>query len=221
MTKDVARGHILDTGIIPAVRVSSAEDARFAAEAVTQAGIPIVEITMTVPGALEVIADLVRHLPDVVIGAGTVLDLETAERCVAAGTRFLTSPGLDVEIVAFAKRHQVLALPGAVTPTEVTGAWHAGADFVKLFPCAQFGGPSYLRALKAPFPEVPLIAAGGVTQQTAGDFILAGAAAIGVGTELIPRRAVAERQRDWIMELARRFLNIVKEARGYIPAKIL
>ena len=219
MTRDVARQHIEDTGIIPSVRVSSAEDARFAVETVTHAGIPIVEITMTVPGALDVITDLVRHLPHVVIGAGTVLDLETAERCVDAGISFLTSPGLDVEIVGFANRQRVLVLPGAVTPTEVTAAWRAGADFVKVFPSAQFGGPAYLRALKAPFPQVPLIAAGGVTQQTAADFIHAGAVAIGVGSELIPRKAVEQRQGDWIMELARRFVNIVKEARSVMPPR--
>ena len=219
MTRDVARRHIVDTGIIPSVRVSSAEDARFAAEAVTEAGIPIVEITMTVPGALDVIADLVRHLPHIVIGAGTILDLETAQRCVDAGTRFLTSPGLDVEIVRFANRQHVLVMPGAVTPTEVTAAWRAGADFVKVFPSAQFGGPAYLRAQKGPFPQVSLIAAGGVTQQTAADFIHAGAVAIGVGNELIPRKAVEQRQSDWIVELARRFVNIVKEARSVTPPR--
>jgi len=219
MTRDVARRHIVDTGIIPSVRVSSAEDARFAAEAVTEAGIPIVEITMTVPGALDVIADLVRHLPHIVIGAGTILDLETAQRCVDAGTRFLTSPGLDVEIVRFANRQHVLVMPGAVTPTEVTAAWRAGADFVKVFPSAQFGGPAYLRALKGPFPQVSLIAAGGVTQQTAADFIHTGAVAIGVGNELIPRKAVEQRQSDWIVELARRFVNIVKEARSVTPPR--
>jgi 2-dehydro-3-deoxyphosphogluconate aldolase/(4S)-4-hydroxy-2-oxoglutarate aldolase len=219
MNKDIVRARIEDTGIIPSVRTSSAEDARFAADAMSQAGIPIVEITMTVPGALEVIADLARHLPDFVVGAGTILDLQTARRCVDAGASFLTSPGLDTDIVEFAIQQQVLALPGAVTPTEVTAAWRAHADFVKVFPSAQFGGAAYIRALKGPFPQVSLIAAGGVTQQTAADFILAGAVAIGVGNELIPRKAVEQRQRDWIMELARRFVSLVKVARGATTAK--
>ena len=219
MNRADVRARIEDTGIIPSVRTSSAEDARFAADAMSQAGIPIVEITMTVPGALEVIADLARHLPDFVVGAGTILDLDTARRCVDAGASFLTSPGLDTDIVEFAIQHQVLALPGAVTPTEVTAAWRAHADFVKVFPSAQFGGAAYIRALKAPFPQVSLIAAGGVTQQTAADFILAGAVAIGVGNELIPRKAVEQRQRDWILELARRFLSLVNAARGVTTAK--
>jgi 2-dehydro-3-deoxyphosphogluconate aldolase/(4S)-4-hydroxy-2-oxoglutarate aldolase len=213
MNKAIARAHIEGTGIIPAVRTSSSADARFAAEAVSHAGIPIVEITLTVPGALDVIADLVQHMPDLVVGAGTVLDLETARRCVDAGSGFLTSPGLDVEIVRFAVEQQVLVLPGAVTPTEVTEAWRAGADYVKVFPSTQFGGPGYIRALKGPFPQVPMIAAGGVTQQTAADFILAGAVAIGVGAELIPKKAVEQRRQDWIMELARRFVGLVRDAR--------
>ena len=219
MNKDIVRARIEDTGIIPSVRTSSAEDARFAADAMSQAGIPIVEITMTVPGALEVIADLARHLPDFVVGAGTILDLDTARRCVDAGASFLTSPGLDTDIVEFAIQQQVLALPGAVTPTEVTAAWRVHADFVKVFPSAQFGGAAYIRALKGPFPRVSLIAAGGVTQQTAADFSLAGAAAIGVGNELIPRKAVEQRQRDWIIELARRFVSLVKAARGVTTAR--
>jgi 2-dehydro-3-deoxyphosphogluconate aldolase/(4S)-4-hydroxy-2-oxoglutarate aldolase len=213
MNKQAARARVEEIGIIPAVRTASAEDARFAAETVSRAGIPIVEITMTVPGALEVIADLARAMPDLVIGAGTVLDVEGARQSVEAGARFVTSPGLDLRVVKFAIEHDVLVLPGALTPSEVMTAWQAGADLIKVFPCAQLGGASYIKALKAPFPQVPLVGAGGVDHQTAADFIVAGAVAVGVGAELIPRRAVTERDAHWIGELARRLLSIIKEAR--------
>jgi 2-dehydro-3-deoxyphosphogluconate aldolase/(4S)-4-hydroxy-2-oxoglutarate aldolase len=213
LNKQAVRARIEEIGIIPAVRTASAEEARFAAETVTQAGIPIVEITMTVPGALDVIADLARAMPDLVVGAGTVLDIDVARQCIESGARFVTSPGLDPRVVAFAIEHDVFVLPGALTPSEVMAAWQAGADMVKVFPCAQLGGASYIKALKAPFPQLPLVGAGGVDHQTAGDFILAGAVAIGVGTELVPRRAVTERDAHWIGELARRLLSIVNEAR--------
>jgi 2-dehydro-3-deoxyphosphogluconate aldolase / (4S)-4-hydroxy-2-oxoglutarate aldolase len=219
MTRETARRQIVEISIIPSVRMSSPEDARFAAETVAHAGIPIVEITMTVPGALEVITELAHGMPDLVVGAGTIFDVNTARQCVDAGARFLTSPGLNLEIVAFALKKGILVMPGALTPTEVTVAWQAGADFIKIFPCAQLGGAGYIHALKGPFPEVPLVAAGGVNQQTAAEFIVAGAAAIGVGTELIPKRAVQQRDQRWITELARRFLHIIQEARGQTAAR--
>src|ERR1700686_4471015 len=144
MTREAVRRHIVEIGIIPSVRTSSPEDARFAAETVAHAGIPIVEITMTVPGALQVITELARSMPDLVVGAGTILDMKTARHCVDAGARFLTSPGLDLRIVEFTLKEGILAMPGALTPTEVTAAWQAGADLIKVFPCAQVGGPSYI-----------------------------------------------------------------------------
>jgi 2-dehydro-3-deoxyphosphogluconate aldolase/(4S)-4-hydroxy-2-oxoglutarate aldolase len=214
MNSETVRRRVKEVGIIPSVRMSSADDARFSAETVAQAGIPIVEITMTVPGALEVITELAHSMPDLIVGAGTIFDLKTARHCVDAGARFLTSPGLDLRIVEFALKEGVVAMPGALTPTEVTAAWLANADFIKVFPCAHVGGASYIHALKAPFPEVPLIAAGGVNQQTAAEFIAAGAAVIGVGRELIPTKAVQQRNGHWITELARRFLGIVQEARS-------
>lgn len=213
MKREEVTARIHEIGIIPSVRVSSAEEAKFAAEAVMRAGIPIAEITMTVPGAIDVISFLAKTIPQMVVGAGTLMDVETAHRCLDAGARFLTSPGLVVEVVEFARKHEVAALPGALTPTEVIAAWKAGADFVKIFPCGQVGGDRYIRALKAPFPHVPLIASGGVNQQTAGHFILAGAAAIGVGSELIPREALHHKQEERIHELGRRFLAMVKDAR--------
>jgi 2-dehydro-3-deoxyphosphogluconate aldolase / (4S)-4-hydroxy-2-oxoglutarate aldolase len=214
MNKETVRAKIQELGILPGVRTSSAADARFAAETIGKAGIPIVEITMTVPGAIDVISDLVHHLPEVIVGAGTVLDIETAQLCLKAGAKFLTSPGVDLEIVQFARKENVLMMAGALTPTEVITAWKAGSDFVKVFPCAQVGGDSYIKALKGPFPQVPLIAAGGVNQQTASAFILAGAAALGIGGELIPRAAIELRQPERIRELARRFLRLVSAARS-------
>ncbi|HEV2195905.1 MAG TPA: hypothetical protein VGR55_09995 [Candidatus Acidoferrum sp.] len=173
---------------------------------------------MTVPRAIEVISELVKSLPEMTVGAGTVLDVETAQRCVDAGAKFLTSTGLVPEVVEFAREKGVLVIPGALTPSEVIHAWKAGADFVKIFPCAPLGGDSYIRALKAPFPQIPLIAAGGVNQQTASNYILAGASALGVGGELIPKEALQLRQEERVHELARRFLARVKDARNKMAA---
>jgi 2-dehydro-3-deoxyphosphogluconate aldolase / (4S)-4-hydroxy-2-oxoglutarate aldolase len=214
MKRDEVCALIKQIGIIPAVRVSSAEEAHFAAESIASGGIPIVEITMTVPEAVELIAHLVRHHKKMIVGAGTVLDTETARKCLDAGAFFLTAPDFDSEILEFAARENVAVLPGALTPTEVVKAWKAGADFVKVFPCAYVGGDKYIKALNTALPQIPLIAAGGVNQQTAGNFILAGAAAIGVGTELIPTDALENRELDRIRELARRFLAFVKDARS-------
>lgn len=214
MTREKVCERIAEIGIIPAIRVSSPEDAHFAAEAVQQGGIPIVEITLTIPGAVDLISNLAKQNGRMIVGAGTVLDLVTARRCLDAGAHFLTSPGLDLEIVEFAKHQNVAVLPGALTPTEVIAAWKAGADFVKVFPCSQLGGDRYIKVLKTPLPQVPLIAAGGVNQQTATNFILAGATAIGIGGELIPSEAIERRQARRIHELAGRFLGFVREARG-------
>jgi 2-dehydro-3-deoxyphosphogluconate aldolase/(4S)-4-hydroxy-2-oxoglutarate aldolase len=212
---------IREIGIIPAIRVSSAEEAHFAADAVSGGGIPIVEITMTVPEAVELISHLVLDHQEMIVGAGTVLDTETARRCVDAGASFLTAPGFDIAIVEFAAKEGVAVLPGALTPTEVVTAWRAGSDFVKVFPCAQVGGDKYIKALKTALPQVPLIAAGGVNQQTAANFILAGAAAIGVGSELIPTEAIEARESERIRELAHRFIGFVNDARYRLaPQKV-
>jgi 2-dehydro-3-deoxyphosphogluconate aldolase/(4S)-4-hydroxy-2-oxoglutarate aldolase len=222
MNKEEVRARIEEIGIVPAIRVSSTEEARFAASAVSSGGIPIVEITMTVPEACGLIHDMVTHLPNVIVGAGTVLDPETARRCLEAGAHFLTSPGLDLAIVELALKANVVTMPGALTPSEVTAALKAGADFIKIFPCAQVGGASYIRALRGPFPKAAFVAAGGVTQQTALDMIRAGATALGIGGELIPREAVRRRRAEQITELARRFLNLVREARKLVaPAREL
>jgi 2-dehydro-3-deoxyphosphogluconate aldolase/(4S)-4-hydroxy-2-oxoglutarate aldolase len=200
-------------GILPSVRVNARELARFGAETVHSSGIPIVEITMTTPGALEVINDLAGRFPDLAVGAGTVLDEEMARHCIDAGARFITSPGFIPEVVAYTKKRNVATLPGALTPTEVIAAWKAGSDFVKIFPTGQVGGVQYVRALKVPLPQVALIATGGVNQSTAGDFIVAGATAIGLGGELLPKEALHLRQEDRIRELAGRYLAMVRDAR--------
>ena len=214
MNRKEVRNRIEEIGILPSVRVTSRDLAQFAAEAVYSAGIPIVEITMTTPGALELINDLSHRFADMAVGAGTILDDEMARRCVDAGARFLTSPGFVPEVVAYAKKVDVVVLPGALTPSEIIAAWKAGSDFVKIFPTGQVGGTQYLRALKVPLPQIPLIASGGVNQITASDFILAGATAIGLGGELLPKEALHLRQIDRIHELASRFLAMVKDARA-------
>jgi len=219
MKKEEVHARIEEIGVVPAVRVSSAEEARFAAEAVSRGGISIVEITMTVPGAIEVISHLLKQIPEMVVGAGSVLDVETARRCLDAGAQFLTTDGLDLGVVEFAVKQHVVVFPGTLTPTEVITAWKAGSDFVKVVPCAQLGGESYIRALRGPFPQVPLIAAGGVNQLTALNFILAGATALGVGRELIPSEAIRMRQAERINELARRFVSFVNNGRVQAAAR--
>jgi 2-dehydro-3-deoxyphosphogluconate aldolase/(4S)-4-hydroxy-2-oxoglutarate aldolase len=213
MTKQEVRARIEELAIVPAVRASNADDALFAAEAVSRGGLPIVELTMTVPNANELIARLVKKHPHMVVGAGTVLDLETARACLAAGAKFITSPGFDVEIVDFCVKAGVIVMPGVLTPTEIILATKAGADFVKIFPCSQVGGVDYLHALKAPFPQVSFIASGGVNQQTAGKYLAAGATAVGIGADLVPSRAIANREAGWIEELARRYVHTVKYLR--------
>lgn len=214
MNKEEIRARIREIGIIPAVRLYSAEDALFAAEAVCDAGIPIVEVTMTVPGAVKVIYELTRQNKEITVGAGTLQDVETAHRCLDAGASFLTSTGFDPEVVNFAFKRSVVVFPGACTPTEIVTAWKSGSDFVKIFPCSAMGGAGYIRALKGPFPRIPMIASGGVNQQTAGDFILAGADALGIGRDLIHQDAIKRRERGWIQELARRYVRIVSQARS-------
>jgi 2-dehydro-3-deoxyphosphogluconate aldolase/(4S)-4-hydroxy-2-oxoglutarate aldolase len=213
MTKDRVCALIREIGIIPAIRVSSYDDAHFATEAVASGGIPIVEITMTVPRAVELISHLVEAHQNIVVGAGTVLDIEIARQCEGAGASFITAPGFDPEIVEFAAKENLAVLPGALTPTEVVNAWKSGADFVKVFPCPQVGPDKYIKSLKTALPQISLIAAGGVNQNTAVELIVAGADAIGVGKDLIPADAIQLRKADRIRELSRRFAGFVKEGR--------
>lgn len=215
MTKQQVANRITETGIVPVVRASSAKQALQAAEAVTAGGIPIVEITMTVPGAIEVISQLSKSMgSEVLIGAGTVLDAETAKRCLDAGAEFLVSPGFDLETVKFADSTGTLMMAGALTPTEVITAWKVGSDFIKIFPCGSVGGAKYIKALKGPLPQIPMIPTGGVNLKTAADFILAGAAALGVGGELCSTSALDSGNTAQITEAARSFVAIVRDARA-------
>lgn len=208
MTREEARRRIFEVGIVPVVRASSAQAAVAAARAVADGGIPIVEVTMTVPGAVEVIAELERSMGnEVLLGAGTVLDAQTAAQCLAAGAQFLVSPLFDPETVALANREAKVVMPGALTPTEVRAAWRAGADFVKVFPCASVGGPAHIKALKAVFPQIPLVPTGGVNLTTVEAFLRAGAAALGVGSELVSG-APAD-----ITAAARRYVALVRQFR--------
>ena len=219
MDKQKVRERIVEIGVVQVVRASSAREARIAADAVCEGGIPIVEITMTVPGAVEVIRELTRSSAgDVLVGAGTVLNIEAARKCLDAGAQFLVSPGLNQQVIQLAAREEKLMMAGALTPTEVITAWEAGSDFVKVFPCGQVGGAKYIKALKGPLPQVPLVPTGGVNLHTAAEFIEAGAAALGVGGELVQAEALKSGKMETIVENARKFVEIVKEARARMTA---
>jgi len=214
MTKEQVRERVLEVGIVPVVRATSAKKALAAAEAVAAGGITIVELTMTVPGALDAIAELVKRAgKEVVIGAGTVLDAQTAQKCFDVGAQFLVSPGFDLETVKAARVAGKLIMAGALTPTEVIMAWKAGADFVKVFPASAVGGPSYLKALRGPLPQVPLVPTGGVNLNTAADFLRAGAAALGIGGELVSPSALESGNTTPITEAAKKYLAIVRQTR--------
>ena len=205
---------IRDTGVIPVVRAESADQAIRAVEAIKAGGLSVLEVTMTVPGAIEVIEQLAATFGhDALIGAGTVLDPETANKCIQAGAQFIVSPSLNEETIAFCRGNDVAVFPGALTPTEVVRAWNAGADAVKVFPAGAVGGANYLKALKAPLPQIELIPTGGVSLTTAADFIRAGAMALGVGADLVDTKALREGHDEVITERARQFLEIVREAR--------
>jgi len=215
MNKQKVRDRIAEIGVVPVVRASSSREALIAAEAVCQGGIPIVEITMTVPGAVEVIRELSKSsASEVLIGAGTVLDVETARRCLDAGAQFLVSPGLNLPTVELAVREKILIMAGALTPTEVITAWNAGSDFVKIFPCDQVGGAKYIKALKGSLPQILLVPTGGVNLNTAAEFIEAGAAALGIGGELVQAEALKSGKSQVIVENARKFVEIVKQTRA-------
>jgi 2-dehydro-3-deoxyphosphogluconate aldolase/(4S)-4-hydroxy-2-oxoglutarate aldolase len=213
------RGWFEETGIIAAVRVNSAESAMFAAEAVAAGGVVVIEIPLTVPQAIKVIADLEKRIPGIVVGAGGVTNPAIAQMCLDAGARFLTCDGLQPAVIEFAAKQDVVVFPGALTPTEVIAAWEAKSDFVKVVPCAHIGGAAYILSLHQMFPQIPLVASGGVNQQNAANFIIAGAVALGVGRELIPYEAIYRRQQERISELARRFLGFDQAGRDHLAAR--
>jgi 2-dehydro-3-deoxyphosphogluconate aldolase/(4S)-4-hydroxy-2-oxoglutarate aldolase len=214
MTREQVRARVLEVGIVPVVRATSAKQAISAAVAVAAGGITIVEVTMTVPGALDAISQLIKTLgSEVIVGAGTVLDAQAARQCFDAGADFLVSPGLDLGTIKAAQDAGKLIMAGALTPTEVITAWKAGADFVKVFPASAVGGAAYLKALRGPLPQVPLVPTGGVNLNTAADFLRAGASALGVGGELVLAAALKTGETAQITALARQYLEIVQQVR--------
>lgn len=200
-------------GVIPVIRAQSADEAAAAIAAIQKGGVSVLEITMTVPGAVELIRDVSRRATGALVGAGTVLDARAARACIDAGARFVVSPALDLATIAACREAEIPVLPGALTPTEVVTAWNAGADFVKVFPAGALGGASYIKSLKAPLPQIALVPTGGVNLKTAGDFIKAGAAALGVGADLVDLAALRRGEAETITARARQFLEIVKVAR--------
>ena len=215
MTKTEVKIRITSTGIVPVIRASTARNALMAVDALYKGGISVAEITLTVPGAEKVIESLRKSFgAELLVGAGTVVDVEGAQRCLDAGAQFIISPGFDAATVEFVKSQEIVMIAAALTPTEIMAAWKSGADLIKVFPCNAVGGPTYIKSLKGPFPEIPLIPTGGVNLETAADFIGAGSAALGVGSELVPASALDSGKPAVIAELAMQFLEIVREARG-------
>jgi 2-dehydro-3-deoxyphosphogluconate aldolase/(4S)-4-hydroxy-2-oxoglutarate aldolase len=201
-------------GILPVVRAPSADDALAAVEAMRAGGIDIVELTMTVPSAVKVIERVVERYGDaVVVGAGTVLDAETARACILAGAAFIVSPIIDVPTIRACRTYSIPVVPGALTPTEVVRAWRAGADLVKVFPCGAVGGASYIKALRAPLPQIELIPTGGVSLATVGDFIAAGAFAVGAGADLVDIARLRRGDHAGLTESARSYVAAVQQAR--------
>jgi 2-dehydro-3-deoxyphosphogluconate aldolase/(4S)-4-hydroxy-2-oxoglutarate aldolase len=206
---------ILDCGLIPVVRAESSDQAMHIVEALQAGGLPVIEITMTVPGAFEVMREVSRRFGgEVVLGAGTVLDGETARMAILSGAEFIVAPNLDRSTIEVCSRYSKISVPGALTPTEAVTAWQWGADLVKIFPVDMVGGPKYISALRAPLPHILYVPTGGVELANAGAYIKAGAAALGVGSSLVDKKAVAERKYEVITDLAKRFLEEIKKARS-------
>jgi 2-dehydro-3-deoxyphosphogluconate aldolase/(4S)-4-hydroxy-2-oxoglutarate aldolase len=212
---------IVETGIVPVVRASSPHQALAACSAIVRGGIATLEITMTVPRAIHVMEKLADTLGDkVLLGAGTVLDAETARAALLAGAEFLVTPALRLDVIKVAHRYSKVVMPGALTPTEVLTAWEEGADFVKVFPCGNMGGPKYIRSLKAPFPHVLLVPTGGVNLENALDFLLAGSSALGVGADLVDHKAMEAGKFEVLEDNARKFLDCVLKARAHSCRKV-
>lgn len=201
-------------GLVPVLRADSVDQALALAEAIAAGGVTVLEITMTVPGAIQVMRKLAETRPDILIGAGTVLDPETARMCILEGAQFVVSPALNLATVDMCHRYSIAVLPGALTPTEIVAAWQAGADVVKVFPASAMGGASYLKSIKAPLPQVELIPTGGVSLATAEEFLKAGAYALGVGADLVDAKAMTEGRAEAVTESARKYLGIVKKFRS-------
>ncbi len=214
MTKTEVLQELRTIGLLPVLRANSVREALALAEAIAAGGVTVLEVTMTVPGAMHVMRKLAEDRPDILVGAGTVLDPETARMCILEGAQFVVSPALNVKTIEMCQRYSVAVLPGALTPTEIVNAWQAGADVVKVFPASAMGGASYLKSVKAPLPQVEMIPTGGVSLTTAEDFLKAGAFALGVGADLVDAKAMAEGRPDVVTESARNYLSVVKRFRA-------
>jgi 2-dehydro-3-deoxyphosphogluconate aldolase/(4S)-4-hydroxy-2-oxoglutarate aldolase len=215
MTSQEILAFITGVGIVPVIRTVSAESAVLAVEAIYKGGVRAAEITMTVPGAVSALEKVADRFGDkIMLGAGTVLDPETARICMLAGAQFFVTPALRLATIEMAKRYSKVICPGALTPTEVLTAWEAGADVVKVFPCGNVGGARYIKALKGPFPQIEMIPTGGVNLETAGDFLKAGACAVAVGGELVDAKTIQEGRYDLIEDRARQYLAVVAKARA-------
>jgi 2-dehydro-3-deoxyphosphogluconate aldolase/(4S)-4-hydroxy-2-oxoglutarate aldolase len=211
---------IQDRGIVPVVRARSAEEALRAADAVLEGGLDVLEITMTVPGAVDVIDALNRRFGrDVLVGAGTVLSPKVAAHCIDAGAEFIISPGLDLKIIELCHYYDKAVCPGGLSPTEIISAFQAGGHMVKVFPCSAVGGAKYLRSLRGPFPDIKLLPTGGVNLSTAEAYVAAGATALGVGSELIDPRALHDGDRATIVQRVRAFMGVVRQARDMLAGK--
>lgn len=220
-SRQAAITSIVETGIIPVIRATSADQALAAANAILRGGIATLEITMTVPRAIRVLEKLADTLGGkVLLGAGTVLDGETARAALLAGAEFLVTPALKLDVIRVAHRYSKPVMPGALTPTEVLTAWEEGADFVKVFPCGNMGGPKYIRSLKAPFPHISLVPTGGVNLENAVDFLLAGSSALGVGADLVDSKAMEAGKFEMIEDNARKFMDCVLKARAHNCKKV-
>jgi 2-dehydro-3-deoxyphosphogluconate aldolase/(4S)-4-hydroxy-2-oxoglutarate aldolase len=214
MTKAAVLERLQFIGLVPVLRAQSVQQAIALATAVADAGVTTLEVTMTVPGALHVIRHLAEERPDILVGAGTVLDPETARVCILEGAQYVVSPAVNLKTIEMCQRYSVAVLPGALTPTEVLAAWEAGADVVKVFPVLAVGGARYLTALKGPLPQIELIPTGGVSLANAHEFLAAGAFALGVGSDLVDARALAAGDHEAITENARKYLAIVQHHRA-------
>ena len=217
MNKTDVLARLKSVGVVPVVRASSAEEAMKVVDAIKAGGVPVLEITMTVPRAVNVIEQVVdRYGNDVVVGAGTVLDAESARACILAGASFVVSPAVNLGTIELCNRYSIAILPGALTPTEVVTAWQAGADVVKIFPCGAVGGAKYLRALKAPLPQIEMMPTGGVSLATAADFIQAGACALGVGADLVDLKAIRNGEAEKVTQAAQTYIAAVQQARNTV-----
>jgi 2-dehydro-3-deoxyphosphogluconate aldolase/(4S)-4-hydroxy-2-oxoglutarate aldolase len=214
MRKEQIVEKLREIGLVPVLRAESEEQALGIASAIAAGGVTVLEITMTVPGAIRVMSRLTKDRPDILIGAGTVLDPETARICMLEGAQFVVSPALNLKTIEMCHRYSIPVLPGALTPTEVVTAWQAGADVIKVFPASALGGAKYLKSLKAPLPQVEMIPTGGVSLATAKEFLEAGSFALGVGADLVDTKAMAEGKPEKITESAKKYLEIVREFRG-------